>query len=303
MHASLLSTLPSFVKVVEKQSFSKAARELGMTKSAVSKHIQALEDGLKVRLLNRTTRSLALTEEGELFYRTASHLVEELASAEAKLASVHDRPTGMLKVNAPESFGALHLAGVLTAYAKACPEVQLEVSLTDRFVNIIEEGVDVAIRVASLTDSSLIARKLARCQMVLAASPGYLAEHGTPTHPDELINHRFVEYSYSDRPNEFRYRMVDGKQGVASISPVFRANNGQMLREAAKAGLGIVYTPSFILGEDIKSGTLTRLMPELGASPERNIYALYPHSRYLSAKVRMFIDAAAEAFREPCWEV
>jgi len=303
MHPSLLATLPSFVKVVERQSFSKAARDLGMTKSAVSKHVQALEDGLKVRLLNRTTRSLALTEEGELFYRTASHLVEELASVESKMASVHDRPSGILKVNAPESFGALHLARVLTEYALACPEVQLEVSLTDRFVNIIEEGVDVAIRVASLTDSSLIARKLARCQMVLAASPDYLATHGVPKHADELITHRFIEYSYSDRPNEFRYRTGEGKQAVAAITPVFRANNGQMLRRAALAGLGLVWVPSFIVGEDIKSGALTRLLPELGASPERNIYALYPHNRYLSAKVRLFIDAAAKAFAEPCWEV
>lgn len=303
MHPSLLSTLPSFVKVVEKQSFSKAARELGMTKSAVSKHVQALEDGLKVRLLNRTTRSLALTEEGELFYRTAAHLVEELASAEAKMASVHDRPTGTLKVNAPESLGALHLAGVLTQFARAYPEVQLEVNLTDRFVNIIEEGVDVAIRVASLTDSSLIARKLSRCQMVMVASVEYLTQQGTPLHPDELINHRFIEYSYSDRPNEFRYRGRDGKPGVAAINPVFRANNGQVLRQAALSGLGIVYVPSFIIGEDVKSGRLVRLMPELGANPERNIYALYPHNRYLSAKVRLFIDAVAKAFAEPCWEV
>lgn len=303
MHPSLLSTVPSFVKVVERQSFSKAARDLGMTKSAVSKHVQALEDGLKVRLLNRTTRSLALTEEGELFYRTASHLVEELASTEAKLASVHDRPSGVLKINAPESLGALHLGKVLADYARDCPEVQLEVSLTDRFVNIIEEGVDVVIRVASLTDSSLIARKLARCQMALAASPDYLAQYGTPRHPDELITHRFIEYSYSDRPNEFRYRTAEGKPGVAAITPVFRANSGQMLRQAALGGLGLVYTPSFIIGPDIKSGALVRLMPELGASPERNIYALYPHNRYLSAKVRLFIDAAARAFAAPEWEV
>ena len=303
MHSSLLSTLPTFVKVVQTQSFSKAAKAMGITKSAVSKHIQALEDGLKVRLLNRTTRSLALTEEGELFYRTAAHLVEELASAESQIASVHDRPSGVLKVNAPESFGSLHLAPVITAFARQYPDVQVEVTLTDRFVHIIEEGVDVAIRVASLTDSSLIARKLARCQMVMVASPAYLAAHGVPTHPDQLASHRFVEYSYSDRSSELRYVDAQGKPAMASITPVFRSNAAPLLRRAACDGLGILYVPSFIVGDDVRSGALVRVMPELMPVGDRNVYALYPHNRYMSAKVRLFIDAVAAAFTTPYWEI
>lgn len=303
MHPSLLPTLPTFVKVVETQSFSKAAKVLGLTKSAVSKHIHALEDGLKVRLLNRTTRSLALTEEGELFYRTAAHLVEELASTESQIASVHDRPSGVLKVNAPTSFGSLHLAPVITAFAQQYPDVQVEVMLTDRFVHIIEEGVDVAIRVASLTDSSLIARKLARCQMVMTASPAYLAAHGTPTHPDQLINHRFIEYSYTERSGELRYMDHAGKASIASVVPVFRSDSAWLLRQAACDGLGILYVPSFIVGDEIRSGKLVRVMPEVQPVGERNIYALYPHNRYMSAKVRLFIDAVAKAFAVPYWEV
>lgn len=303
MHPSLLPTLPTFVKVVETQSFSKAAKVLGLTKSAVSKHIHALEDGLKVRLLNRTTRSLALTEEGELFYRTAAHLVEELASTESQIASVHDRPSGVLKVNAPESFGSIHLAPVVTAFARQYPDMQVEVVLTDRFVHIIEEGVDVAIRVASLTDSSLIARKIARCQMVMVASADYLAAHGTPVHPDELINHRFIEYSNSDRPNELRYTDASGKSGIAPIAPVFRSNSAPLLKRAACEGLGIVYIPSFIVGDDVRAGTLVRIMPGIQPDGERNIYALYPHNRYMSAKVRLFIDAVARAFSVPYWEI
>lgn len=303
MHPSLLPTLPTFVKVVETQSFSKAAKVLGLTKSAVSKHIHALEDGLKVRLLNRTTRSLALTEEGELFYRTAAHLVEELASTESQIASVHDRPSGVLKVNAPESFGSMHLAPVVTAFAKQYPDMQVEVVLTDRFVHIIEEGVDVAIRVASLTDSSLIARKIARCQMVMVASSDYLAACGTPVHPDELINHRFIEYSNSERPNELRYVDAAGKAGIAPIVPAFRSNSARLLKRAACEGLGIVYIPSFIVGEDVREGKLVRIMPGIQPDGERNIYALYPHNRYMSAKVRLFIDAVAKAFSTPYWEV
>ncbi len=303
MHSSLLPTLPTFVKVVETQSFSKAAKALGLTKSAVSKHIQALEDGLKVRLLNRTTRSLALTEEGELFYRTAAHVVEELRSTEHQIASVHDRPSGVLKVNAPDSFGAQHLAPVVTAFAAQYPDLRIEMILTDRFVNIIDEGVDVAIRVASLTDSSLIARKLARCQMVMVASPSYLAEHGAPRHPDELINHRFIEYSNSERPNELRYLDAAGKAAVAPITPVFRSNAAPFLRRAACDGLGLIYVPSFIVGDEVRAGKLVQIMHGLEPVGERNISALYPHNRYMSAKVRLFIDAVAKAFAVPYWEV
>lgn len=303
MQSTVLMNMPSFVKVVELESFSKAAISLNMTKSAVSKQVQTLEDTLKVRLLNRTTRSVKLTEEGELFYQQAKHIMETLADAERGVQNLNANPNGTLKISAPESFGLFHLAPLLAQFANTYPDVMLEVDFTDRFINIIEEGVDVAIRVASLTDSSLIARKLAACQMLVAASPEYLAQHGTPTHPDQLINHRFIEYSYSDKPKEFRYMKADGGHAVAPIHVTFRANNGQMLRQAALSGLGIIACPSFIIGNDVKKGKLVRILPEFAPFPERNIYALFPHNRYMSAKVRLFIDFIAERFgNTPYWE-
>jgi len=304
MQSTVLIYLPTFVKVVEMESFSGAAKAMGMTKSAVSKQIQALEDTLMVRLLNRTTRSVRLTDEGAYFYHQARQVVEAVSEAERSVQHLNKNPSGVLKITAPESFGHYHLASALAEFAATYPEIILETEFTNRFANIAEEGIDVAIRIASLTDSSLIARKLARCQMVLAASPEYLARHGTPTHPDQLINHRFIEYSYADRPKEWRYREPSGKMGVAPIQVAMRSNSGEMLREAALAGIGIVAAPSFMLGGDIKAGKLVQLLAEFAAEPERNIYALFPHNRHMSAKVRLFVDFIAQRFAgTPCWEV
>lgn len=300
---NILPYLPSFVKVVELESFSKAAKQLGTTKSAVSKQIQALEDALKVRLLNRTTRSVKLTDEGQLLFEQARHILEVAADAERSVQNASTKPSGVLRVNAPESFGLFHLTPALAQFAQTYPEITLEVEFTDRFVNVVEENVDVAIRIASLTDSSLIARKLARCQMVMAAAPEYLALHGTPSHPDQLINHRFIEYLYADRPREFRYQHAGGQVGVASIAPALRANNGQMLRQAALSGLGIVCVPSFIIGNDVKKEKLTPILSEFAPYPERNIYALFPQNRHMAAKVRVFVDFLAERFAAtPYWE-
>jgi len=304
MQSSVLVNLPSFVKVVEFQSFSQAARSLNMTKSAVSKQVQMLEDTLKVRLLNRTTRSVKLTEQGELFYQQARHIIDSLDEAERGVQSLNSRPSGTLKITAPESFGMFHLAPALSQFAQDYPEVQMEIDFSNRFSNIIEEGFDVAIRIASLTDSSLIARKLAPCQLVVAASPEYLEKYGTPKHPDEFINHRFIEYSYIDRPKEFRYTTPEGKQAVAPMEVMLRANNSQMLRQAALSHMGIIAGPSFILGNDIKKGKMVQILHEYKIFPERSIYALFPQNRYMTAKVRLFIDFIAARFAgTPYWEV
>lgn len=304
MHNTVLANIPSFVKVVEHSSFSKAAKQLNITKSAISKQVQNLEDALKVKLLNRTTRSVKLTEEGELFYRQARHIMESLHEAERGVQSLNECPSGVLRVNAPESFGLFHLAPALVQFAKAYPDLQLDVEFSDRFINIIEENVDVTIRVASLSDSSLIARKLAPCQMITAASPEYIEEYGMPKHPDDLINHHFIKYSYSDKPNELRYRDLDGKEKLAPVTVALRANNGQMQRQAALNGLGIICTPSFIIGNDVKKEKLVQILPEYDITPERNIYALFPQNRYMAAKVRLFVDFLAQRFAgKPYWEV
>lgn len=304
MNASILVYLPSFVKVVELSSFSKAASALGMTKSAVSKQVQALEDSLKVRLLNRTTRTVRLTDEGELFYQQARQIVDAANEAQRQVKNLNEQPSGSLKVNAPQSFGTLHLAPAMAEFAAKYPEINLEVEFTDKFINILEEGVDVAIRIASLTDSSLIARKLGRAQIVFCASPAYLEKYGTPQHPDELINHRFLEYSYIDRPSELRYRLANGETGMTTINGVMKANSAFMLREALLKGVAMGIFPTFIIHDAIKSGQVVQVLKDVTIEPERSIYALFPHNRHMSAKVRLFIDFIAERFGgTPYWEI
>ena len=305
MVSRYLAYIPTFAKVVEHQSFSGAARDLGMTKSAVSKHISALEEALKVRLLNRTTRKLSLTEEGALFLEKCTHIIEELDVAEQQLQNLNENPSGVLKINAPASFGLFHLSPVIAEFGVAYPDVKLEVDFSDQFIDIVESGVDVCIRVASLTDSSLIAKKLAPCQMVVSASPDYIKEHGAPKHPDDLINHRVIEYSNADRLHEWRYIDPEtGKEKVAHTNVKMRANNGQMLRQAALAGMGVLVAPSFIVGNDIKKEKLVTVLDGYVTSPERNIYALFAHNRFMAAKVRLFIDFIAERFTgTPYWEV
>jgi DNA-binding transcriptional LysR family regulator len=304
MQGAVLSNIPSFVKVVEHHSFSKAAKDLHITKSAISKQIQSLEDALRVKLLHRTTRSVKLTEEGEVFYRQARHIMESLQEAERGVQSLNESPSGLLRINAPESFGLFHLAPALVQFARTYPDLQLEVDFSDRFINIVEENVDVTIRVASLSDSSLVARKLAPCQMLMAASPEYLEAYGIPHHPDELINHRFIQYAYVDKANELRYRDTDGKEKAAPLQVVMRANNGQMQRQAGLNGLGVVCVPSFIIGNDVKKEKLVRILADYPIVPERNIYALFPENRYMAAKVRLFIEFLAQRFAgKPYWEV
>lgn len=305
MNPPILVYLPSFVKVVELSSFSKAAQALGMTKSAVSKQVQALEDMLKVRLLNRTTRTVRLTDEGELLYQQARQIVDAASEAERQVKNLNEQPSGSLKINAPQSFGILHLAPALAEFARLYPEITLEVDFTDKFINILEEGVDVTIRIASLTDSSLIARKLSRAQLAFVAAPDYLARHGTPKHPDELINHRFLEYTYIDRPKEIRYRgTTSGDAGVITINSALRANNAFMLMEALRRGVGMGVFPTFIIGDAIKRGEVVQVLHDYTIDPERNIYALFPHNRHMSAKVRLFIDFISERFGgTPYWEI
>ncbi len=304
MNPALFVYLPAFVKVAELSSFSKAATALGVTKSAVSKQVQALEEGLKVKLIQRTTRAVALTEQGSLFVQSARLMMETMEQATRSLESLQSTPTGTLSINAPESFGLFHLAPALADFAAQCPELKLEITFTDKYINVIEEGVDVAIRVGALTDSSLMAKKLAPCQMITAASPEYLEKYGTPRHPDELITHRFIAYSYAEKPREWRWMHDSGETGVAPVNVHIAANNGQMLRQAVLSGLGIISLPSFIIGNDIKKGKLVPVLAGYHPAPARAIYALFPPNRYQSAKLRAFLDFIGARFAgKPYWEI
>lgn len=304
IQGALLLYIPTFVKVVQLNSFSKAAMALGMTKSAVSKQIQALEEGLKVKLIHRTTRSIALSEEGAAFFESAVLMVETFEQATRSVESLRSGPSGTLTINAPESFGLFHLAPALVDFAKTCPDLQLNITFNDSYINVLQEGVDVAIRVGALSDSSLMAKKLAPCQMITAAAPEYIDAYGAPRHPDALITHRFIAYSYAEKPREWRWVSDSGETGVAAVSAHITANNGQMLRQAALAGLGIVTLPSFIIGNDVKKGKLVPLLEGYQSAPARSIYAVFPPNRYQTAKLRRFLDFMAERFAgKPYWEI
>lgn len=296
-----LTGMAVFAKVVETGTFSAAARELGLSKGAVSKQVARLEDRLGARLLNRTTRRSSLTEVGSAFYERCRRIVAEAEEAELAVTRLHAEPRGTLRVNLPMSFGLLHVADALPDFMAAYPEIQLDVSLDDRVVDVVDEGYDMVIRITSLPDSSLIARRLAAFRVVTCASPDYWAEHGTPKHPKDLAGHTCLLYSYLSSLDEWRYHGPDGPIDVKVNGPM-KANNGDMLRAAAVAGLGIVRSPTFIVGRDLYEG---RLKPVLMDYEEtgRGIYAVYPHNRHLSAKVRAFVDFLAARFGDmPEWD-
>lgn len=296
-----LSAMIVFARVVEARGFSAAARQLGVSKSTVSKHISRLEDRLGARLLNRTTRRLSPTEVGLAFYERCARIAAEVEEAEAAVTRLHASPRGTLKVNAPMSFALTHIAPALTGFLQAHPELTVEMSLSDRFVDLIEEGFDLAIRVADLPDSSLIARRLAPNRRVVCASPAYFERHGAPAAPGGLGAHNCLIYTYPTAHRTWRF-LRDGVEHVERVSGNFHANNGDVLLTAALDGLGIAVLPTFIAGEDLKAGRLRTVLPDYQL-PETSVYAVYPHNRHLSAKVRAFVDFLSDRFGPtPYWE-
>ncbi len=297
-----LTAMVVFAQVVEAASFSGAARRLGISKSSVSKHVAQLEDRLGAQLLHRTTRRLSLTEAGRAFYERCAQIVREVEEAELEVGRSHAAPQGLLKVNAPMSFGQLRLAPVLAEFLARHPRVRVEMTLDDRVVNTIEGGFDVTIRVApALADSSLIARRLAPNRVVVCGAPDYLARRGVPRTPADLVQHECLLYTYLSSRDAWHFVGPEGDEWV-TVAGSFRANNGDVLREAALAGLGLVQLPSFIVGPDLARGSLEAvLVPYEDRSTA--IWALYSPTRHLSAKVRAFVDFLAERFGpEPKWD-
>ncbi len=296
-----LAAMEAFVRVVERSGFTAAAEDLRLSRAMVSKHVQDLEAHLGARLLNRTTRKISLTEVGRVYHERCTQVLAEIAETEAAVGELQAEPRGRLRVNAPVSFGALHLAAPIADYMAACPEVVVELTLNDRVVDLVEEGYDLAIRIARLADSSLIARRLAACRMVVCASPEYLKRHGQPHHPDDLARHNCLGYRYGQGRDEWRFEAATGAASV-HVRGSLQANNGDVLRVAALRGAGVVLLPSFIVGPDLAAG---RLAPVLAGYrvPELAIHAVYPHSRHLSAKVRSFVDFLLPRFGErPAWD-
>lgn len=291
--------MQTFAAVVNAGSFVNAADALELSKAAVSRHINELEDRLGVRLLQRTTRRLSLTTEGEVFYARCETLLAQLDEAESEMSSRTVEASGLLKINAPVSFGILHLASIWGDFTERHPKVSLDISLSDRVVDLVEEGYDLAIRIARLENSSLVGRKLSSTRLVLCASPKYLKKHGPPKHPSDLVNHSILAYSYLSLRDEWAFDGPDGQVTVKTF-PKINTNNGDTCKAGALAHRGIVLQPTFLVGDELKSGALVEILPSF-KSIELGIYAVYPTRRFVPPKVRLMIDFLVAHFRQTRW--
>lgn len=286
--------MQTFNAVVDAGSFVKAADALDMSKAAVSRYVVDMETRLGVRLLHRTTRRLSLTDEGQVFYARSKELLAELQEAEEEITSRRDAASGLLRINAPVTFGILHLAPLWGAFKAQHPKVTLDVTLADRLVDLVEEGYDVAIRIATLESSTLVSKRLATTRMVLCASPTYLQQHGTPTSPADLVRHSVIAYSHWATKDEWRFNGAEGPVSVKT-TPCIHTNSGDTCRAAALSHQGVILQPTFLVGKDLADGTLVELMPEY-RSIELGIYAVYPTRKHVSAKVRALIEFLAAHF-------
>jgi DNA-binding transcriptional LysR family regulator len=291
-----------FCRSVEQGSFSAAARLLDLTPSAVSKQITRLEDRLGVRLLNRTTRRLRLTEEGQAFYERSKTILNDIEDIEQSIAATQQTPRGTLRISASVAFGRSQLVPLLPKFMQQNPHISIDLELTDRTVNLLEEGIDVSIRIGRLDDSSYIARKIADNRRLICAAPSYLARYGVPQTPDDLLNHNCIR---SNDPgshlNDWEFETPEGTR-VIHVSGNFAANLSDILYKAGLAGIGLVRLSTFLIGADIEAGRLVPVMPDY-VDDSRSIYAIYPHRRHLSPKVRAFIDfLVSEYSPEPPWE-
>jgi DNA-binding transcriptional LysR family regulator len=290
-----------FSKVVAAGSLSAAARDLGVSTAVVSRRLAALEGRLGVRLVNRTTRRLALTDEGASYHEACSRILAEIEDADAAAAAQRIEPQGLLKVALPASFGHKHIAPLVPPFALRYPKIQLAFSLSDRKVNIIEEGYDLAIRIGQLEDSSLAARKLAPNRRVVCASPAYLGNHPAPRTPADLAQHNCL--NTTDLQMNWEYRGPDGRRGTVRVAGKYACDNWEVLREWAMAGLGVALKSTWDVRRQLEEGSLVPLLPGYDFGTDVAIYAVYPHRRYLPAKTRVFIDYLAESFGpEPYWD-
>ena len=289
-----LTSIRAFTRVVQHGSFAAAARELRLSRSAVSKYVIELEQELGSQLLVRTTRSASPTENGQAYYERCITILADLEEADLAVARLQSEPRGLLRVNAPMSFGTLHLGRAVADFMERYPQLQIQLVLSDQQIDPVQEGFDVTLRIADLPSSSLIARKIAPARRVVCAAPSYLARRGTPEHPDELRQHDCLAYGYLATGNQWKLTGADGDQWI-HIPWTLCSNNGEVLRDAVVKGRGIALLPTFIVGADLQEGSLRSILTDYTA-PEVSVYAIYPQTRHLSVKVRMFIDFLIERF-------
>ena len=295
--------MQAFVRVVEAGSISGAADRMGVAKSVVSRRLRELEAHLGAELFHRTTRQMNLTDTGRAFYQQSVRILADVLEAEHATSQSHGALKGSLKVALPLSFGLMHLGSAINEFLQAHPDIEFDLDFNDRQVDLLAEGFDLAIRIASLADSSLIARRLAPIQAVMCASPAYLERMGTPQSPAELINHRCLVYNLISNYEHWNLRDAEGQWIKTKITPYLKASNGEFLRDAALAGLGIVLMPTFIVYQEIASGRLIPLLPGYQYA-QLAAYAIYPQTRHLSQRVRAFVDFLVKRFDGlPYWDV
>ena len=299
--ADSIQEMAVFARVVGAGSLSAAARELGLSPALVSRRLAALESRLGVRRINRTTRSLHLTDDGATYYEACARVLADIEEADATVSAGRVEPRGTLRVALPASFGLQHIAPLIPRFAERYPQVQLALSLSDRTVNLIEEGFDLAVRIAHLEDSSLTARKLAPNRRVVCASPAYLARHGTPRTPDELARHNCL--TTTDFAMNWDYKGPDGKPGSVRVTGRYACDSWEVLREWARAGLGIALKSTWDVHRLLAEGSLVEVCPGYTFHSDVAIYAVYPSRRFLPAKTRVFIEFLAESFGpDPYWD-
>ena len=290
-----LVAMEMFVRIVETGSFSAVARELGTTQPTISKQLTALEKQLKTRLLNRSTRSISLTEPGTAYYDRCKRIIDEVQEAEGALGRLQSSLIGALHVNSSIGLGQIFLTPLILKFQRQYPELTVELTLNDRYIDLVEEGVDVAVRLGRLTDSSLVARRLGSTRRLLVATRTYLAAHGTPLTPGDLVHHNCLLYAYLSTGNEWTFTGSDGEIRVR-VQGNFKANNGHAIREALLADAGVALTPDWLIHDKLESGAVVALLPEFANAP-LEINAVYPSGRHVSAKVRAFIEFLLAEFR------
>lgn len=296
-----LEDMNVFIRVVDAGGISRAAEQLGLAKSAVSRRLVDLETRLGVRLLNRTTRTSSLTDAGRGFYERSIKIVDDIAELNALTKDSNTTLEGTINLAAPLSFGLSHLAHAVDAFIKLHPELTININFSDRQLNLIEEGLDLAVRIANLKDSSLMARKISPIRTLLCASPDYLQKNGTPKTLNDLKHHKLLHYNLS---NSSTWKLTDkhGEQHFINVAAKLMANNGDFLKDMAIAGHGIIMMPTFISWRAIAMGELVPILSDYN-TPRFNAYAVYPQTRYLSQRTRMLIDFLVERFGEkPYWD-
>ncbi|WP_374384374.1 LysR substrate-binding domain-containing protein [Dongia sp.] len=292
-----------FATVVAKGSFTKAADALDTSPANVTRYVNELEGHLSTRLLNRSSRRLSLTESGTALYERCRSILDDVAEAEAIAGSTTLNPRGKLRINAGVTFGIKHLSPLWPRFMKMYPEIELDIDLIDRVVDMVEEGYDLAIRVSqAMNPANLIAKKLATSRNLVCAAPAYLKAHGTPKQPRDLADHACLGFSYAATGDEWHFTDRTGAAQRVRVNCAFHTNNGETLRAAALAGHGIIRPAAFLVGEDIRAGRLVRLLPDHDIS-DTDLLALYPSRRHVSAKVRVMVDFLGDAFKgTPPWD-